>query len=387
MPQPELYREYDREEGVRLFGPSSEARALEDGEWVLFPQVAICFSTLGRTAKGSNLPSAKTFHWAAPRPSRSAPDRYSGVPLEIRAKTKHELHLFLRAEGTEKYVYAGKLSPAYSYGSSGHGSFGEADLDLNRCLPTDLWQRLSGKAPGTDAKHLDEALTLLGQKTTTEQRLNIIQATLSHWLGPLPAEEAWLAGDLRRSRIPETLRSWLTLVGRREEIVSQNNLMVPVLPPKLGEPENDGKILIFVENQGVYLWATSPEGEDPPVWGRLNEAGQDWAEVSGSLSEFLIGSTLFEFILHAPYGGAASWISEDVVNQIEKVLPILPIRPWAWPGDPSRFYGARGAYMFACPNGECDGVRGYSIWVGSMSAEPVAFLKEVAKDAWESSTF
>lgn len=173
------------------------------------------------------------------------------------------------------------------------------------------------------------------------------------------------------------------MTGKRKEVIDRNNSIVLVEPKEPLDVDADNKVIIFVENQGVYHWATVPEGQDPPVWGRLNEPGLQWTQVSDTLSEFLIGCTLYGFVMGAPYGGTASWVPQDVVDRIARVLPPLPIRPWAWPGDSSRFYGSRGAFMFVSPNGESDGVMGYSLWLGSKTAESVAFFKNIVDDAWE----
>lgn len=172
MSPPELYRDYERDEAVRLFGSPSSARFLEDGDWVIFPNAALCFTVLTRSPRSSEFPGATRFQWVAQRPSRSAPDRYSGVPLEIRAGTKHELHLFARGETDLKFVYLGRLNAAHSFGISGHGSWGEADLDLQHSIPTGVWYRLTGEPRPANTAELDDLLTRLNPQTSSEDKLS-----------------------------------------------------------------------------------------------------------------------------------------------------------------------------------------------------------------------
>jgi hypothetical protein len=49
------------------------------------------------------------------------------------------------------------------------------------------------------------------------------------------------------------------------------------------------------ENQGCYFWSTLPEGDDPPVFGRENDA-EPWRPEAMTVSEHLILACLLEAI-------------------------------------------------------------------------------------------
>ena len=234
----------------------------------------------------------------------------------------------------------------------------------------------------TDA--LDRALARLQRPSSTEERLELLGQLTSYWLGRLKDSERRSPLEITAARMPDVLRRWYETVGRRGEVFGTHRLMYGIAPADLAKHPIDGKIQIFFENQGVYLWATSPEGDDPPVWGKFNEPSLPWQEESPSLTEFLIGYTLNGYLMTGPYGGSASWVPRSVVDRVAETLPELPLRAWNWPARNSRFYGAGGAFMFAAPNGESEGVQGYSVFVGSKRVEHVAFLKEIVDDAWES---
>src|SRR5262249_45817935 len=123
--------------------------------------------------------------------------------------------------------------------------------------------------------------------------------------------------------------------------------------------------------------------EDPFVWGRVNEASEAWIEEGMKLSEFLIQVCLFESIMAAPYGASAAWADEATLKKVTKPLKELPLPPWHWPDFPTRFFYSKGAFLFACPNGMCDGKQGYSIWVGATTEYPLAFLREIVDEGWE----
>ena len=57
-----------------------------------------------------------------------------------------------------------------------------------------------------------------------------------------------------------------------------------------------GRLLFYVENQGVYQWSTLLEGDDPPVFGRYEGRGR-WAKEGVTLSEHLILMCLFEAVM------------------------------------------------------------------------------------------
>jgi hypothetical protein len=147
--------------------------------------------------------------------------------------------------------------------------------------------------------------------------------------------------------------------------------------------DGDGKMIFYVENQGVYLWATDPQGEDPVVWGRFNEEGEAWAREEVLLSEFLIQVCLLEGVFGAPYGASASWVNQLTLERVTAPLQLVPFGPWRWPAYPTRFWAANGAFVFACPNGPSAELPAFSIWVGAKSETPLGYLRAIVDDGWE----
>src|SRR5205085_714636 len=95
--------------------------------------------------------------------------------------------------------------------------------------------------------------------------------------------------------LPGPLRWWYRRGGLRPGVLDGQNSLIG--PDRL-EVEADGKMTFYAENQGIYIWATLPEGDDPPVWGQF-QGFEPWAEEEVTLSGFLIQACLFEAILHA----------------------------------------------------------------------------------------
>src|SRR5206468_2654566 len=102
--------------------------------------------------------------------------------------------------------------------------------------------------------------------------------------------------ELRGIALPKPLRWWYRLVGHRESSIC--NQIFLQAPSEL-RPDADGRVVFYVENQGVYLWSIMLEGDDPPVWSRFQQPGVPWTQEGMSLSEFLIGACLFQAIMDA----------------------------------------------------------------------------------------
>ena len=232
-----------------------------------------------------------------------------------------------------------------------------------------------------EAAKLDRSLRDFRTLTIVEARLAGLRQLVEYWHGPIEATDGFSDEDLEGVPAPFPLRWWYRLAGRRGGILSgQNRLLAPHELTVAG----DGRLPFYVENQGVYLWSTLPDG-DPPVWGKFENANEVWGDVEWTdegmrLSEFLMEVCLFEAIMTAPYGAAAGWAEESTLARLRKELPLLPLTPWRWPQSPSQFYGREGAFMFACPNLSPQGTQAYSVWIGAKSPQPLAFLKGLGNE-------
>ena len=152
-------------------------------------------------------------------------------------------------------------------------------------------------------------------------------------------------------KLPLPLRWWYRWAGKRKDVMSgQNFLFVPrdyshkyrILAVVAG------RLHFYVENQGVYQWATLPDGDDPPVFGRYEYRGR-WAREKITLSEHLILTCLFEAVMcHANNAASVARLEEEKLAAIARHIPPLAIPPWRWLG--MRFFAAQGAFMWAAEN-------------------------------------
>ena len=226
-------------------------------------------------------------------------------------------------------------------------------------------------------RHFD-ALRL---STTTQQRLDLLAELTAYWYGPPAPTDGLTEAELQEHSLPLPLRWWFARYGRRRDILQCPNSIPPL---DALEADDDGRMVFYIEEQAVYLWATTSEGDDPPVWIRENEDDTDWEPEAETLSGFLLQAFLLDGIFNAPYGASASWLDMATVERLTDALPPLPMGAWRWPEYPARFYGREGAFMFVSPNGEEDGGDpAYSVWIGAKTQPPLLFLKTLLAETVE----
>jgi len=232
--------------------------------------------------------------------------------------------------------------------------------------------------------NLDLTLARLNGPTTAEERFEILQELVQYWHGPIGPQDGMKQDELGGLRLPLLLRRWYSWGGNREEILSGQNFL---FSPKGGAQGfyklsvEDDHLAFYIENQGVYQWATLPEGDDPPVFGRHDD-GEAWQPEGITLSEHLIIACLVEAILcHSPFGASTAWLKEEKLQQIVGQRLRLSTLGWRWPG-PSRFYAGGGVFMYVCAH-QIRGEAGYSIWIGAKTEEPLQFLKPHIDKDWE----
>jgi hypothetical protein len=135
--------------------------------------------------------------------------------------------------------------------------------------------------------------------------------------------------------IPLPLRVLHGLVREREVCV-QNKLVAPdqlqVGTAVAGDDDPHaaalaGKITFYIENQGVCVWATSADGEDPPVYKRMNEWDSPWVRESGSLSTFLIQALVLEAVFGAPFRASHDGLDARGLTELTRRLLPLPLPP------------------------------------------------------------
>jgi hypothetical protein len=122
-----------------------------------------------------------------------------------------------------------------------------------------------------DVAALDQALDRLRQPTTVHDRLGILQQLVEFWHGPIRPEDGMRDAEMTSLPLPLPLHRWYRWAGKRSEIMSGQNIL---FVPRDFQNKNrmlqviNGRLLFYVENQGVYQWSTLQHGDDPPVFGR-----------------------------------------------------------------------------------------------------------------------
>jgi hypothetical protein len=153
-------------------------------------------------------------------------------------------------------------------------------------------------------------------------------------------------------------------------VVVQNVVLAPPEMPYLTREDwatthlEDGKLLFYVENQGVCEWATSPEDTDEaPVWIRVEG---DWELEEAPLSAFLVQVLVFEAIWDTTHGASESNLERHVLAQVVEPLHRLP-GSWRWPSYPGEFYAGDRILAFACPNDEPGRTPEYfTLWLAAL---------------------
>jgi hypothetical protein len=376
----ELYQRCQREEAAALLGIQGVGRVLCDGDWMIFSDAALCFAIVEKEPKHSDFATASRFCWVTDKPHQASKDPdFPFLPAEVRGERgpKRPISLFVRRRDWSDYLYVGTLGPSHAWGGSKTGPW-HANFDLSPALPSRVWFMLRGETPeSADPSAVDRALVQLQSPTTADARFSILQTLVEYWHGPIGPEDGLAEETLALFPMPALLRRWYRWAGRRSDILSGQNFL---LVPERIEIE-DERLLFYVENQWCYAWATLPEGDDPPVFGRVDNAGP-WQAEGVALSEHLIHACLFEAMFHAPYSADAAWLDEGTLKKIVTIIPQLAVPPWRWNG-PTQFYAKGGAFMVSMANGDIDGKNGYSVWIGAKTQEPLLFLKPYLDEGWE----
>lgn len=171
-----------------------------------------------------------------------------------------------------------------------------------------------------------------------------LEHALSAWFGPpVHAAPAGMPGPLA------------ALFTRFEAgLIEQNHLCVP---------ERDR--VFYVENQSCHEWALEDDTEDPRVIrdGEVVEAER--------LSGFAIQLVLLEASMGALAVSASACLDESAAEKLLSMMIEVPLQPWTWPVEPTRFHVARGvvAHTHATAPDET------WIFASAISVEALEFLQ------------
>jgi hypothetical protein len=124
-------------------------------------------------------------------------------------------------------------------------------------------------------------------------------------------------------------------VGQPEVLGSQNEVYAR---DELYTHPREGLLVFAAENQGNFTWMIDPAEEDPVVW-LVPPHGEPIAERE-PLSGFLVQFCLFEALLTGSALAGCSTTPPERANQLTAALQEVPLAPWHWPADPTRFFVA-----------------------------------------------
>jgi hypothetical protein len=148
--------------------------------------------------------------------------------------------------------------------------------------------------------------------------------------GPLEPADGIPAEVLDGLRMPTMLRRYYARAGRKN-VHRQNYLLTPDKTQQLGsfrlEERPGDRLLIYVENQGSWSWATSHEGDDPPVWVEGSEIDGRRIAVP-RLSLFLLQAVMVELPFTAPAVAHRDWPlpADELAGLLAKFVPVA-----SWP--------------------------------------------------------
>ncbi len=146
--------------------------------------------------------------------------------------------------------------------------------------------------------------------------------------------------------LPAPLAELHAVAQGRPGVLGTQNGLYP--PGKLYPDPDEGLLVIGAENQGGFRWLIDPDEDDPAVW-LVAERTAPVAERE-PLSGFLVQFSLMEAIAAGPWR-AYSW-SGPPDPGVTQGLREVPLRPWRWPGDPTRFFAGEDLVLCTSVQGE-----------------------------------
>ncbi len=209
---------------------------------------------------------------------------------------------------------------------------------------------------------------------------NSLERFLTRWYGPPDRQRVTVEVD----GVPGPLRDWFELTSCWSTPVTAQSRV-------LSQPrQENGKLVFWVENQGVWLWATTADGDDPPVYDRENVDGAVWQPTGEPLSTFLLHVAVFEAVMGASHCAYAGWVSPAQFEEILAPLRPLPMPDWHWPTGGHRLYAADGLLALGGPNpgpGETAGAATMrEVWVAADKPERLAYLTRIESVEWDAFT-
>jgi hypothetical protein len=154
--------------------------------------------------------------------------------------------------------------------------------------------------------------------------VSTLERFLATWYGPPDRAAAGRPGAAPPRSLPTPLREWYIATSRYSRPLTFHNT---VLEPEQVQ-EDGGKLVFWVENQEVVLWAADRDGDDPMVYERVNVDDEPWHPTGVPLSAFLLNIA----ILEACMGGASCTAYAEGLNEAQTADCLAPLRPMPYPG-------------------------------------------------------
>jgi hypothetical protein len=320
--------------GVSVDGPC----LMRDGTFALFVSL--------RGKDGGAMPSPSELHWP-----RDVPDRMRAEPAR----------LFLRKDRLEhKATYLGPIAYVKS-GRPARDGF-KVLFRLSEPAAEPIWRELVAAATMPPPPPPDEAIAALTTESTTIERVEALRIFVERWHGGEDAEP-----EEAPTRVPSPLLELHRLVAKRN-VFGQNRLVA--LKDLVVE---DGRMVFYIENQGVCVWAIDPTLDDPPVFVRNNDE-ERWSPEAPSLSGFLIQAVLFETVLCAAYFGAST-DAADLAELRKVTRSVAPLALPPWTSTKTEFFASGGVIGFAYEDGDA-----VHIELAAHDREPLEAIADLIAD-------
>ena len=206
--------------------------------------------------------------------------------------------------------------------------------------------------------------------STTDARMAGLEDFLQRYLGPRRAEFGASAEEVRSIAMPEPLQRFFRFAGRwpghdpvtpfANRFCIQDSLCGIVEKEYAPALRMMDGLLVFVwENQGVWVVATEPAGDDPPVWitekCSHRDTRQVWRRLEKPLSHFLVSFVLQEIM----FGSELLAVAPGALAKLESaglsVEPVWIRGEYTWDIDRPSYFLVGERFLLRRAPDEADG--------------------------------
>jgi hypothetical protein len=208
--------------------------------------------------------------------------------------------------------------------------------------------------------------------TTADARMGGLERFLERYLGPRRPEHGATEEEVASVAMPAPLRRFFRFAGRwrgpgqpdgapyANRFCVQDALAGIVdCAHAPGLELMDGRLVFVWENQGVWVAAAEPAGDDPPVWvtGDCShrEPRRVWRQLERPLSHFLVGFVLQELVMGSELVAVAPEALETFGRAGLPVEPVWLRGEYARDGDRPSYFLAGGRFLVCRNPDEGDG--------------------------------